>query len=62
MTAETKELDRCPFCGGEAQDDFIEGVSYIIECFECRAQTGIKDSAAEAIAAWNRRKDKNPKC
>lgn len=49
------ELKPCPFCGGEAQTDFIEGESYLIECYVCRAETGIKDSEAEAIAAWNRR-------
>jgi len=49
------ELAVCPFCGGEAQTDFIEGESYIVECYVCRAETGIKDSAEQAIAAWNRR-------
>lgn len=50
-----QELKNCPFCGNEAQTDFIEGESYIIECYVCRAETGIKDSADQAIAAWNRR-------
>lgn len=49
------ELAPCPFCGGEAQTDFIEGESYLIECYACRAETGIKDSEDEAIEAWNRR-------
>src|SRR3990172_7390809 len=50
-----RELASCPFCGGEAQTDFIEGESYLIECYGCRAETGIRDSAEEAITAWNRR-------
>jgi Lar family restriction alleviation protein len=49
------DLLPCPHCGGEAQDDFIDGESYLIECSVCRAETGIKDSEAEAITAWNRR-------
>jgi Lar family restriction alleviation protein len=50
-------LAPCPFCGSHAQDDFIEGVSYIIECYACDASTGRQDSAEAAIAAWNRRAD-----
>ena len=49
------ELLNCPFCGSHAQDDFIEGQSYIIECYACDASTGCQDSAEDAIAAWNRR-------
>lgn len=49
------QLPSCPFCGGDAQDDFIAGQSYLIECYTCGAQTGIKDSEDEAIAAWSRR-------
>lgn len=49
------ELLNCPFCGGDAQTDFIEGESYLIECYACRAETGIKDSEEDAISAWNRR-------
>jgi Lar family restriction alleviation protein len=49
------QLLPCPFCGGDAQTDFIEGESYLIECYACRAETGIKDSEEDAIAAWNRR-------
>jgi Lar family restriction alleviation protein len=49
------DLLNCPFCGGDAQTDFIEGESYLIECYACRAETGIKDSEEDAIAAWNRR-------
>lgn len=46
----------CPFCGADdAQTDFIEGESYLVECSACHAETGICDSAQEAIDAWNRR-------
>lgn len=55
MSDLNKQLLPCPFCGGQAQDDFIEDVSYIIECYVCETTTGCQDSAADAIAAWNRR-------
>jgi Lar family restriction alleviation protein len=55
MTNLNEQLLPCPFCGGQAQDDFIEDVSYIIECSVCETTTGCQDNAAEAIAAWNRR-------
>lgn len=48
-------LLHCPFCGAHAQTDFILGVSYLIECYVCKASTGHQDSDEEAIAAWNRR-------
>jgi Lar family restriction alleviation protein len=51
----TEELKPCPFCGSHAQTDFIEGESYIIECYACDARTGCQDSAEDAINAWNRR-------
>jgi endodeoxyribonuclease RalR len=49
------ELLPCPFCGSHAQTDFIDEVSYIIECYGCQARTGCMDDAQEAIDAWNRR-------
>lgn len=52
-----RDLAPCPFCGSHAQDDFIEGVSYITECYACDASTGRQGSAEAAIAAWNRRAD-----
>jgi Lar family restriction alleviation protein len=46
----------CPFCGGEAQTDFINDIaSHRIECFACDATGQICDSQEGAIAAWNRR-------
>lgn len=45
----------CAHCGGDAETDFIEGESYIIECHDCDARTGIQDSPEEAVEAWNRR-------
>lgn len=52
---EQQNLAACPFCGGRADTDFIEGASYIIECSICGSHTGFEDSPADAIAAWNRR-------
>jgi Lar family restriction alleviation protein len=57
MTTNTEGLKPYPFCGEEAQTDFIEGESYIVECscIACNAQTGHHDDDKSAIAAWNRR-------
>lgn len=50
---ETKELKKCPFCGGEAE---IVGYKFSwIVCKECSAETGVFDTKIEAIKAWNRR-------
>lgn len=51
------ELLPCPFCGDHAETDFIpEHHSYAIECHSmgCAARV-IKDTASDAIEAWNRR-------
>lgn len=56
-STEQSELLPCPFCGGHAETDFIpEHYSYAIECHSigCAARV-IKETAAEAVAAWNRR-------
>jgi Lar family restriction alleviation protein len=54
--AEERELLPCPFCGGDAQTDFIEHIfSYLIECYVCDAQGPICETKEEAIAAWNTR-------
>lgn len=51
----SEELKPCAQCGGDAQTDFIEGETYIIECYQCGMRTGWEDSPEDAIAAWNRR-------
>ena len=52
---EEKPLD-CPFCGGECvahHDD--ERVGYAVFCLECKANSRVYTTKADAIAAWNRR-------
>lgn len=49
-----EELIKCPFCGGEAEINGSNG-TYWIDCNKCRAETGLSNTEAEAIAAWNRR-------
>jgi Lar family restriction alleviation protein len=49
------DLLPCPFCGGDAQTDFIEGESYLIECYSRCAKTGSQDCEQDAVTAWNRR-------
>ena len=49
-------LNPCPFCGGEAETDFIAGYSYRIECWVLGCCSGpMRETEAEAIAAWNKR-------
>lgn len=51
------ELLPCPFCGDHAETDFIpEHHSYAIECHSigCAARV-IKETAEDAVEAWNRR-------
>ena len=53
-----KNLEPCPFCGEQAETDFIpEHHSYQIECSDsmgCTARV-TRDSVLGAIEAWNRR-------
>lgn len=54
---EQAELLPCPFCGAHAETDFIpEHHSYAIECHSigCAARV-IKETAEDAVEAWNRR-------
>ena len=56
----SKELKACPFCGGEAENDFgfkchdTETYFYVV-CLKCGAEAIGYKTDAEAIAAWNRR-------
>ena len=51
------ELNKCPFCGGEARimgagrDDIYK----FVYCGECLGQTMACETTEEAIEAWNRR-------
>lgn len=51
----TNQLKACPFCGGHAQTDFIDGGTCRIECYQCDCHTAHLDTPEQAIAAWNRR-------
>lgn len=56
-TEQPEALLPCPFCGHHAETDYIpEHHSYAIECYSigCAARV-IKETAEDAIAAWNRR-------
>lgn len=56
-------LDRCPFCGGEAEEceGSLEGL-YFVGCKKCSTITDYFDTPEEAEAAWNRRADGWIKC
>ena len=49
----------CPFCGGEEVERRLVSMAserfYRIECRKCFATTGLKNTTAQADAAWNRR-------
>ncbi len=63
----TPELLPCPFCGTvERDDDQSRDLEdwlqlndkpgyFVVECFGCGCEIGYHDTAAEAIANWNRR-------
>ena len=57
-------LERCPFCGGEAQLDtwspmLRSSVFYVVTCTDCGATTWpyVAD-AGGAVNLWNRRPEK----
>ena len=53
------ELKKCPFCGGEAAWDFLNGyktMGWSIVCIQCRSRCGYHATKEEAIIAWNTRK------
>ena len=55
MTSELKPV-RCG-CGGEAKVGIVypDGIRfYRVYCENCKTQTDIQDTKAEAITAWNR--------
>ena len=45
----------CPFCGGAASafSNFTIKDAFVVECDECKADTGYCKTEAKAIAAWN---------
>jgi Lar family restriction alleviation protein len=57
MSAQTRELLPCPFCGGEAQFDRrgTERYSTIVSCTNCGVIHESGDSGARVGSSWNRR-------
>lgn len=50
----TKELEPCPFCGGEAM--LCENIDYsYVYCMRCGCQTNEASYILDAIEAWNTR-------
>lgn len=49
------EIERCPFCGGEASiyNDYTG--MWLVQCDDCGISTLHVKTVAEAIAVWNRR-------
>lgn len=51
-------LKSCPFCGGlriKTEEHHAGAKEYRVQCETCGAEGPIKDSYAEANAAWNTR-------
>ena len=60
------DLKPCPFCGGEAKIKSryyraIDIYDYSGVCQECNASMDVKDTEAEAIEAWNTRRERTCK-
>lgn len=58
----SEELKPCPFCGSDnvlpscwGEDESSEDAKWAVECLDCEAQTGVRDSEAEAREAWQQR-------
>lgn len=49
-----EELEKCPFCGGEAKERKSNGLYYVF-CTNCGAKTVDVITENGAIDAWNRR-------
>ena len=62
----THHKKRCPDCGGEAAYDVVVyrktgEAKYYVFCRRCEAETGFYDTIDEAVAAWNKRTNKEEK-
>ncbi|WP_431356355.1 Lar family restriction alleviation protein [Enterobacter kobei] len=54
------ELNTCPFCGGRAEALTTAGTEFgtywhFAECMMCDTKSGLYESEANLIEAWNRR-------
>lgn len=48
------KINQCPKCGREPRRyRYIFGHKYQIECLECGLDTGLCESADEAVTKWN---------
>lgn len=58
LGAEEEKPLPCPFCGGDAECEFVpllENGYYRVRCKICRSSTRSCRTEYDAIAAWNRR-------
>jgi Lar family restriction alleviation protein len=52
----SEKLANCPFCGSVPKLFGSDSMKYsYAQCEGCRCETGVRESEAETIAAWNRR-------
>lgn len=54
----TKDLRKCPFCGGQGEIcdyEYEDGMRYSIICQNCNAETNDYDEILDAFIAWNKR-------
>ena len=51
----SKELKKCPFCGGQAKLIDDDGLPYDVNCIECGAGSPAFMTPELAIEAWNNR-------
>ena len=50
------DLLPCPFCGGDAREDYVETSFFFwVECCECGVSGNILMSPDDAREAWNKR-------
>lgn len=58
MTKSEKLLS-CPFCGGKAE--IVQAHNPYVMCMTCHVSTPMFGWKKDAIAAWNRRADQDPR-
>lgn len=48
-------LKKCPFCGGNAENNKAADSVFWVKCKKCGAETGVEKSKEDAILKWNKR-------